>query len=247
MHSNNQQVCGERCAMCFWLAVIWGGGALGCVGAPALCGHTTVLGSTEVGYVAFVAGYGSMFLGHHNFMKEWDRLSARGESLCPCSDDSLTPEDRESQNCLIQIFRRCCFFCFQNSTLSAPHIGLSARYGTFLMPTSRVLVQAPGMPAPQTLMGVTSETSRGIAYSNSRESLPSAADGQEICTICTGGLPAVEEEVLRQNQVRELGCRHSFHNKCIERWMRTQSQELIQMGKEVILTCPTCRAVIANF
>jgi hypothetical protein len=49
------------------------------------------------------------------------------------------------------------------------------------------------------------------------------ADSQSVCSICF--------EDLRENQIKKTlsRCKHMFHNRCINKWLRTN------------MTCPICR------
>lgn len=48
-------------------------------------------------------------------------------------------------------------------------------------------------------------------------------DGEPMCSVCMGP--------LRTRGARTLGCGHTFHKHCLERWKRTGNH-----------TCPMCRA-----
>ena len=55
-----------------------------------------------------------------------------------------------------------------------------------------------------------------------------SSNGNPVCTIC------LEEVIDSDNNKKVLHCNHTFHQNCINRWLRTRSQ------------CPVCRRRVNN-
>jgi len=51
------------------------------------------------------------------------------------------------------------------------------------------------------------------------------------CSICY-------EKVKSSEYIRELNCNHSFHKKCIDKWL------LLSMKNRENINCPICRTII---
>ncbi|CAN0864558.1 E3 ubiquitin-protein ligase RHA2B [Linum grandiflorum] len=66
----------------------------------------------------------------------------------------------------------------------------------------------------------------------------SSDDDEEECSVCL-------RDFGKGDAVRKLGCDHTFHVDCVDRWFDQELANYEMKGIDFVVTCPVCRSGVS--